>query len=339
MNTLIKHTLLILADIIILTVVLWLVFSQIIYSFGVAVLITVLAIVLFAVINSVLTKNKGKKYKIISDAIFIAVTVVLLSSVFIYSLPPMMLFSSFDEKASYEILSLREDAEQLSVDTPNGKITGWFYHNAEGNAPLVLYFSGNGESPAGRILKLADGERKRSAFDGYNFACMYYPSYGESEGNPTEKNVKQFALNTYDYLLSRGDVDRIVLCGFSIGSGAANYVASQRDVSGMILIAAYAEGSDLYNSYADIFYGPMKYLISFKMKSFEFAENVELKPLIIQSDSDEIVKYESAVRLSKAFPNGCNFITLNGLNHNEYWNSDEFFDSIGEYLQGLRSEL
>lgn len=336
MKDIAKNISLVAVDIIVLILVLWLIFSQTIYSMRIAILAAAISIVVIAIIHDILTKNKSKRVRKFSTIIFIVMAVMMLLITFVYSFPPMLLFSSLDESTSFKQLESDKNTEKLTIDTPNGKLSGWFYHNADENAPLILYFSGNGESPANRILCLENLETSKSTFEGYNFVCMYYPSYGESEGNPTEENIKQFALNTYDYLLSRDDVDRIVLCGYSVGSGVANYVASERNAAGLILVAAYAEGSDLYNSYVDIFHGPMKLLVSFKMKSYEFAENVDLKPLILQSDSDKIVKYESAERLSKEYKNGCEFVIINGINHNSYWDDTQVLQNIKEYLQNLK---
>lgn len=336
MKAITKSMLLVVVDIIILIFVLWLIFSQTIYSMRIAILAALIAIVIIAITHDILTKNKSKKLRICSATIFIVMALIILFATFMYSFPPMLLFSSLDENNSYKQLEVNEKVEKLSIDTPNGKIAGWFYHNDDKNAPLILYFSGNGESPANRILYLENSEIAKSTFDGYNFACMYYPSYGESEGNPTEKNIKQFALNTYDYLLFREDVNEIILCGYSIGSGVANYVASERNAAGLILVVAYAEGSDLYNSYVDIFHGPMKLFVSFKMKSYEFAKNIDLKPLILQSNSDEIVKYDSAERLSKEYKNGCEFVIINGINHDSYWDNTKALKSIRDYLEKLK---
>ena len=114
----------------------------------------------------------------------------------------------------------------------------------------------------------------------------------------------------------------------------ANYVAGQRNPAGMILMAPYADGYDLYNNKVDIFHGPMRFLVSFKMPADDFAYNVSVKPLILASKTDEVVPYESSVRLFQAYGNGCDFVTVN-IGHREFWENSEVMGKVREYIAGL----
>ena len=142
------------------------------------------------------------------------------------------------------------------------------------------------------------------------------------------------ALAVYDTLAGRPDVDkdRIVVMGYSLGTGPANYVAGSRDVAGLILQAPYQNGYDLFNSQVPVFYGPLRLLVTYEMPSNEFAKNVRVVPLILATQDDRVVPYESSQALSEIYPKGCRFISLSGFGHNGFGGSDRVAEEINEYL-------
>jgi pimeloyl-ACP methyl ester carboxylesterase len=221
----------------------------------------------------------------------------------------------------------------LTIKTGGRVVSGWMIHQAEGKAPLVLYFGGNGEIASNRILYLVESG-DISAFAGCNFAFLDYPGYGLSSGSPGEASLKQMGLDVYDALSAREDVDanRIVLFGFSMGTGIANYVAANRTATGLVLFAPYADGYDLYNTMVPVFYGPLRALVAFKMESVKFAESISLKPLIFSSVDDEMVPIASSERLSAAYPAECEFVRMQGFGHNGYWSSDDVLLRVSQYI-------
>ena len=88
------------------------------------------------------------------------------------------------------------------------------------------------------------------------------------------------AKEVYDYALTRKDVDKDKICvlGFSIGTGVATYLASERDIDGLILIAPYDKALSLYNNCLNIFHGPLKILARYKFESIKYAKDVKNSP-------------------------------------------------------------
>ena len=221
----------------------------------------------------------------------------------------------------------------MTIETSGRVVSGWMIHQAEGKAPLVLYFGGNGETAAKRVLHLVESG-DIDTFAGCNFAFLDYPGYGLSSGNPGEASLKQMGLDAYDALSARDDVDasRIVLFGFSMGTGVANYVASNRTAAGLVLFAPYADGYDLYNTMVPVFYGPLRALVAFKMESVRFAESISFQPLVFSSVDDKVVPFASSGRLAKAYPEGCYFETMQGFGHNGYWGSKDVLKRVSQYI-------
>jgi pimeloyl-ACP methyl ester carboxylesterase len=315
-------------------VVIWFLLSQNVKTIGATVLLS--AVVLLACDTLIIALCRERRRLKISAIVVLAVlnAVVFLSAAVYVLAPTQLFYPHFDEK-SYAELKTRPEAEELTVETESGGISGWMAHNAQGSAPLVLYFCGNGENSSTRMLKIID-KGLLDIFKGCNIAIFDYPGYGKTDGSPSEKTLKEFGLSVYDVLIQRSDVDkdRMIVFGYSLGTGVADYVASERDVGGLILMAPYADGYDLFNGFADIFHGPLRLLVSFRMESAKFAENVAVKPLILASKSDEMVAYDSSVRLSKAFSGGCTFKTFENTSHNDFWGSEDAMEYIAEYLAG-----
>lgn len=162
-----------------------------------------------------------------------------------------------------------------------------------------------------------------------------YPRYGLSEGKTSDKTMFDAALKVYDYAITLDSVDKnnIIIMGYSIGTGVATYVASQRDVNGLILLAPYDKALSLYNDTLNIFYGPLKLLARYKFDSESYAKNVNVSPLIITSYNDEVINYTHSINLSKSFNNVEEIIILEDITHNEYISQVNVWSKIYDYLQ------
>ena len=302
-------------------------------SIGLAILIATLILVLVNWLIFFITQ-KAKRGIALGVRIFAAViSLVTLLSFTIYQIAPTMLFYPHSDEESTQKLAAYPEAERLTIENGDRIISGWMLHQVEGKAPLVLYFGGNGETAAKRVLRLIESG-DIDTFSGCNFAYLDYPGYGESSGTPGEASLQQMGLDCYDALSAREDVDasRIVLFGFSMGTGVANYVASNRSVAELILFAPYADGYDLYNTMVPIFYGPLRALVAFRMEAVRFAESISVKPLVFSSIDDKVVPFASSERLAGAYPAGCYFEQLHGLGHNDYWGSDAVLTRVSTYL-------
>lgn len=163
-----------------------------------------------------------------------------------------------------------------------------------------------------------------------------YPGYGLSDGKPSDKTMFDSALKVYDYASQLDCVaeDNIVVLGYSIGTGVATYVASQRNVNGLILVAPYDEALSLYNDTVNIFHGPLKLLARYKFNSIYYAQNVTVSPLIITSYDDEVISYKFSLNLAEYFNNIDKTIVLdNNVKHNDYFSQEDVLRNIYDYLQ------
>lgn len=103
----------------------------------------------------------------------------------------------------------------------------------------VLYFMGNGGALAYFTPSLTAHLRV-----GRTLAAMEYPGGGGIPGTPSETRLKADALAAYDWLDQRHD-GPIVVHGYSMGTGLAQYVATERHVAAIILDAPFVKMCEL----------------------------------------------------------------------------------------------
>ena len=198
--------------------------------------------------------------------------VLILFIIIILSIQESIFFYPWHDEESYNKLLENEKFEEVTIDN-NGKILkGWFVNNTEKEeAPLLIFFGGNANNTSNLCMNF-EKLNKYKYFQNYNIIMVDYPGYGLSEGKPSDKTMFEASLAIYDYAekLENVDKENIVVLGYSIGTGVATYLASQREVNGLILISPYDRALSLYNYNLNIFYGPIKILAKYKFDSICF---------------------------------------------------------------------
>lgn len=131
-----------------------------------------------------------------------------------------------------------------AISTESGLV--WILPAAtQAPAPVVFLFHGNGENVAG-LLPNAWAYHTR----GLAVVMVEYPGYGGTAGSPTQRTVTEAAVDAYDAMAARGDVDtsRAVAHGFSLGGAVAAQLAERRELRGLVLESTFTSMSAMYRS-------------------------------------------------------------------------------------------
>jgi uncharacterized protein len=137
------------------------------------------------------------------------------------------------------------DVEEHVLTTADGeKIIVW-HIPAKPGRPVILYFHGNGDYLAGFFARFRD-----FIADGTGIVAPAYRGYSGSGGKPSEQGLLQDAEAAWAFTTARYSADRVVVWGFSLGSGVAVALAAAHPVSKLILEAPY---SSLANVGAEAF--------------------------------------------------------------------------------------
>lgn len=316
----------------------------------IACLVTALLAFLTVLALNIFVPKKSKAVRIAAFASAAVVFLVAVFSVLVYNLGNLSLYHPHVDVE--ETAKLSEIAEKHSlgieveeVSTANGTVCGWRL-KASGLAsnvkrPVVLYFCGNGESAAKAVLRFNENELWSSVVKGCDVICFDYPGYGKSSGVPREKSIKSMAVEAYKYVSALPTTSKTIVMGYSLGTGIAVYTAScaEESPAGLILIAPYNSGYDLYNNALDIFHGPFKLLASFKMPVYRYAGKVKCPTLIIASDSDEVVPIQSSKKLFGEFSSAtADFMTVEGEKHNDLPLSGKVSSRLIAFVGVIREE-
>ena len=124
----------------------------------------------------------------------------------------------------------------VSMGPPEAPVAG-VWSPAPGATRAVLFSHGNAEDLRYVRDRLALLNRL-----GLSALAWEYPGYGPAPGKPTEKSVYAAAETAFRHLVEeRGFApSNIVVCGYSIGSGPACWLAERHpDVGALLLIAPF----------------------------------------------------------------------------------------------------
>lgn len=270
-----------------------------------------------------------------------AAAVLLLFAVALALTPliaPLCLYLPTDDPAAREVLLTRPDVEAISVESSGATLSGYFLRGADGPAPLIIYFNGNHENASTFMLELVDTPERLAAFSGCHFAQIDYPSYGLSGGKPSADAYRAMALDVYDALSARPEVTEVIVLGYSIGTGPAHYCAASCPVAGLILIAPYADGCDLFNNIVPVFHGPLKALVCYDMPSIDYAAQIAVAPLVFATPEDRLVPFRSTLRLTDVYPAGCTFVTVPDIDHKGFLPTPMVLEEIARYIACVLEE-
>ena len=258
--------------------------------------------------------------------------VIILGSFFVYCeitafiTPLFMVHPNSDAEAEARVASI-SNVSSVSISSGGYTLSGYFL-DRESSDDLIIFFGGISENAALDMERFL-GYEEDGYFTDYDIAIVDWPGYGRSEGRAAEESLKNAACDIVSYFSGRG---RLYIMAYSMGTGPATYAASRCGCDGLVLIAPYESALDLYNAVVNIFHGPFKQLLTYKMETGSFAASVDVVPLIIAGTSDSRVPYESSVSLAMDFPAGCEFASFEGLTHGELPDSAAVLERISTYL-------
>ena len=251
----------------------------------------------------------------------------------LWFLQDMVVFNPSHSQSSWEQMAARPDYEAIELTVGRSARHGLLRRGAAGESPLVLFFYANGHN-ASQLMQYMESIGVWSYFNDYHCLVMDYAGYGLNDGRPSAKNLCGEALAAYDFATALPGVTRVIVGGYSIGTGPAAFLAAHREPTGLFLLAPYANSFDLYNGVLPIFYGPMRLFVKHRFYSDRSARAVEVPVLVVASQSDEVIPYASSKKLSACFEEST-LITLHGASHNAVLFDRRTLESIKAYLDAL----
>jgi alpha-beta hydrolase superfamily lysophospholipase len=218
--------------------------------------------------------------------------------------------------------------EEIAIQVDKKTSLNGVLFSAENSKGLVFYLHGNAGSNRS-WGEIADVYLE----NGYSFFILDYRGYGKSEGKITsEKQLFNDIQIAYDVIKKRFPEERIIIIGYSIGTGPATWLASKNKSKLLILKAPYYNLPYLAHQYIKII---PSFLIRYKFRTDKYIQNVKCPVIIFHGNKDEIINTESSYKLQKLFKPQDSLIILKGQFHNGINDNIEYKRELKKILGAL----
>jgi len=201
-------------------------------------------------------------------------------------------------------------AEEHVLTTADGeKVIVWHVPAKPGH-PVILYFHGNGDFLAGFFGRFRD-----LIADGTGIVALSYRGYAGSSGRPSEQGLLQDAAAAYAFTTARYSADKIVVWGFSLGTGVAVALASEQPVGRLILEAPCTSIADVAASAFPIF--PVPLVLKDSFHSDQRVARVRVPLLFMHGVRDPTIPIAFAERLFALANEPKKFVRFEHGGHND----------------------
>ncbi len=215
--------------------------------------------------------------------------------------------------------------EEVNIRSGDGKILSGLLLKADSTKGLIFYLHGNAGSLSswGEVAKIYTDLN-------YDVFIIDYRGYGKSEGEISgEKQLFQDNQIAYNEVKKRYNENKIIILGYSIGTGLASKLASDNNPRLLILQAPYYSLSDMMRrTYPFV---PL-FILKYKFATNEYLKSCGMPVIVFHGNQDEVVYYGSSLKLRKEFKPQDTLITLNGQGHNGMTDNDDYKREIKNIL-------
>lgn len=213
------------------------------------------------------------------------------------------------------------------------------------DAPVLLYFHGNGE-----VASDYDDIAKLYHRVGVSLLLVDYRGYGWSTGRPLVSRMLPDAQEVLDALESvvtgHGiQPDRPVFVkGRSLGSAPAVYIALEnpQHIKGLILESGYAEAPTVFRRLGMPIPADVQDDDSLPIYNASKMKRVDLPLLVIHGGNDTLIPVEQGKALFAASPSAHKkLLIIAGAGHNDllFVGMTQYFKAIGEFVEAWGASL
>ena len=187
---------------------------------------------------------------------------------------------------------------------------GWVMRTTDpADDPWILYLHGNSATVASRVNIARYGQLRTL---GLNVFAPEYRGFGGLDGVPSEAGLAADARAAYDYLRDRLRIpaERIVIFGWSLGSGVAVRLAADVPQSAVILEGAFASLVDIGQRQYPMF--PIRLVMRNPFESIRVVQQIRAPMLFLHSPEDTIIPIDEGRRLYEAARAPKRFVEVRG---------------------------
>jgi fermentation-respiration switch protein FrsA (DUF1100 family) len=218
------------------------------------------------------------------------------------------------------------EAEEVVLPTNDGENLVVWHIPPHGEAPVVLYFQGNGAGLALRAPRF-----RAIAADGTGVTALGYRGYSGSTGRPSEAGLLRDAAAVYEFAVARYGAVRIVLWGESLGAAVAVALAAERPVARIVLESPFTSAVDVAASV--YFFVPVRWLMKDQFRSDERIGKVRAPILVLHGERDDIIPISYGEQLYQRITSPKRFVRLPNAGHNDH-DAHGAVDAVRAFVAG-----
>lgn len=256
-------------------------------------------------------------------AFFVVIYVVVVSYVYFNQVGMVFLSSRLSKDYRFDY---QQKFEELNIKSFDGINLNGLLFKAENPKGLVFYLHGNAGTLEtwGKIAKVYTNL-------GYDIFILDYRSFGKSEGEiENEEQLNKDISIAYKTLIKRYPENKVIIAGYSIGSGLATILASENNPKALILQSPYYSFTELSSSRVPFFPDFMK---KFNLETFEYLPKVKAPVYIFHGMEDQLIPYENSVRLKRLLKDKGHFYPLKNQEHSFMNENNDFQNQLKKILE------
>lgn len=197
-----------------------------------------------------------------------------------------------------------QDVATVTEDGVRGRL---LYRAPQPGKPVILFFHGNGDSVYGSMVSIAG-----LTAAGYGAVLPEFRGFNGSPGVPTEQGLYRDARAAIAWMrANRVGGDRLIVIGYSLGSGVATEMALSLKPDALLLVAPYA--SIPHVATQRLWFVP-DFLVSERFDTQAKIVRIKCPILLLHGDRDGTIPVGNSVILKEANP-AADRIVFPGVGH------------------------
>lgn len=219
-------------------------------------------------------------------------------------------------------------AQRLELRSAEGdRLVGNLVRARSGSRGLLIGFGGNAWNADSFTTFLA---RRLPDLD---IAVFHYRGYPPSEGRPSEQALRADAALIRDHLVRLLQPSRVILAGFSLGSGVAAALARDRGADGLLLVTPFDSVEAV--AMAQYPWVPVRLLIRHPFRSTEHLAGLDIPAAVIIAENDSVVPERHSRALLAALRRTVLTTTVPGSTHNGIYDLPAIDTALRDAVEAL----
>ncbi|WP_433764513.1 alpha/beta hydrolase [Flavobacterium ginsenosidimutans] len=219
----------------------------------------------------------------------------------------------------------KQKFEEVNITSFDGSILNGLLFKAENSKGLVFYLHGNAGTLEtwGKIAKIYTSL-------GYDIFILDYRSFGKSEGEiENEEQLSKDISIVYKKVAEKYSQNKIIIAGYSIGSGFATKLALENNPRALILQAPYFNFLELSSSRVPFFPDFMK---KFSLETNLYLPKIKSPIYIFHGTKDQLIPIDNSIRLKKLLKSNAYFYPLKNQEHIGVNENEDFQEQLKKIL-------